>query len=75
MTKREENGDMNVKGFKTMHECEHKTHDLIGTADGIYCQGCGKLFKSYSELEADTKSHKAHAEEQGKPKKKKKEVK
>lgn len=33
--------------------CKHELEKLIGTADGIVCSGCGKLFKDFAEIEAD----------------------
>ena len=33
--------------------CKHELEKLIGTADGIMCSGCGKVFKDFTELEAD----------------------
>lgn len=33
--------------------CKHEVEHLIGTSDGIKCRLCGKVFKTYAELEAD----------------------
>ena len=33
-----------------MAECKHEQHMLMGTADGIVCRGCGKLFHSMGEI-------------------------
>lgn len=33
--------------------CKHENHMLMGVADGIVCRGCGKMFSSFAELEAD----------------------
>ena len=30
--------------------CKHEIGLLIGTADGIVCKGCGKLFRSFDEI-------------------------
>ena len=30
--------------------CNHDQSMLMGTADGIVCRGCGKLFKSFDEI-------------------------
>lgn len=35
--------------------CKHDNNDLIGTAEGIKCRACGKVFKNYAEIEADRK--------------------
>lgn len=34
----------------TMAECKHEQHMLMGTADGIVCRGCGKLFHDFDEI-------------------------
>jgi hypothetical protein len=31
-------------------DCKHEQGFLIGTADGILCRRCGRLFKSFDEL-------------------------
>lgn len=36
-------------------KCNHDVKDLIGTSEGIKCRACGKVFKSFAELEADKK--------------------
>ena len=33
--------------------CKHEQAQLVGTADGIRCRGCGKVFNSFAELERD----------------------
>ena len=33
--------------------CKHEVEHLIGTSDGIKCRLCGKVFKTFAELEAD----------------------
>ena len=33
--------------------CKHEVEHLIGTSEGIKCRLCGKVFKTYAELEAD----------------------
>ena len=30
--------------------CNHDLSMLMGTADGIVCRGCGKLFSSFEEI-------------------------
>ena len=30
--------------------CNHELSMLMGTADGIVCRGCGKLFSSFEEI-------------------------
>ena len=30
--------------------CEHDQAFLMGTADGIVCRGCGRLFKNFDEV-------------------------
>lgn len=46
--------------------CKHENHMLMGIADGIVCRGCGKMFSSFAEMEAD------RAPKAEQPKKKKK---
>ncbi len=31
-------------------DCKHEIPDLMGTGDGILCRRCGKLFKSFDEI-------------------------
>ena len=31
-------------------DCKHELNKLVGTADGILCTECGKLFKSMDEV-------------------------
>lgn len=33
-----------------MSECKHELPLLMGTADGIVCRGCGRLFASFDEI-------------------------
>ena len=33
--------------------CTHDVEHLVGTADGITCKNCGKVFATFAELEAD----------------------
>lgn len=33
--------------------CKHENHMLTGTAEGIHCRGCGAVFHSFEELEAE----------------------
>lgn len=33
--------------------CKHELRNLVGTADGIVCRGCGRTFKSFAEIEAN----------------------
>ena len=35
--------------------CRHESNMLMGTADGIVCRGCGKVFHSFFELVGDAK--------------------
>ena len=30
--------------------CKHEINLLMGTADGIVCRGCGRLFKDMDEI-------------------------
>lgn len=32
-------------------ECKHELEKLVGTADGIVCSGCGKVFQSLEEVQ------------------------
>lgn len=32
--------------------CTHDVEHLVGTADGITCKNCGKVFATFAELEA-----------------------
>ena len=36
-----------------MPSCKHELSNLCGTADGILCRRCGRLFKNFAELRAD----------------------
>ena len=31
-------------------ECKHEIQHLMGTADGIVCQACGRRFADYNEV-------------------------
>ena len=31
-------------------ECKHEIQHLLGDADGIVCQACGRRFKDYNEV-------------------------
>ena len=37
-------------------DCKHENSMLMGTADGIVCRGCGKLFKSFDEIHPKAES-------------------
>ena len=41
-----------------MH-CKHDVNYLMGTADGIVCRECGKVFPSLSSLHADLEADRA----------------
>lgn len=34
--------------------CNHENAVLIGTANGIQCRRCGRLFKTFDEYRAET---------------------
>ena len=34
-----------------MNPCKHELSYLMGTKDGIVCRKCGRLFKTYAELD------------------------
>lgn len=36
-----------------MENCRHENKYLMGTADGIVCRACGKLFKSFAEIHGE----------------------
>ncbi len=38
-----------------MYKCTHATALLEGRADGIFCRGCGALFKSFADINPDEK--------------------
>ena len=42
--------------------CTHETPQLLGTAEGIRCRACGKLFGSFAEIERDRAEAAAPAE-------------
>lgn len=44
--------------------CKHEVEHLIGTSDGIKCRLCGKVFKTFAELEADRPQEEKPVEEQ-----------
>ena len=33
--------------------CKHELPHLMGTADGIVCRACGRVFASFAEIEAE----------------------
>ena len=33
--------------------CRHEQSQLVGTAEGIRCRACGKVFNSFEELERE----------------------
>ena len=47
--------------------CRHELNQLVGTADGVLCRACGKLFPTFSELERDREPEK-NAPEPERPK-------
>lgn len=47
--------------------CNHETEHLMGTAEGIVCTSCGKIFKNFDEV-MEARGEKP-AEAQEKPKK------
>ena len=50
-------------------DCKHENSMLMGTADGIVCRGCGKLFKSFDEIHPKAENVPQEAvEPQAKPK-------
>ena len=57
--------------------CRHEQAQLVGTADGILCRACGKIFANFEELEQERDPKEEPQAEQAKPKrgtKKKKEA-
>ena len=42
--------------------CKHDTNWLMGTADGIVCRKCGKVFPSLASLHADSEADRAAQE-------------
>ena len=34
-------------------DCRHDIKNLLGTADGIVCRRCGKVFASFAQIEAE----------------------
>jgi hypothetical protein len=36
-----------------MENCRHENKYLMGTADGIVCRACGKLFTSFADIHGD----------------------
>lgn len=54
-----------------MAQCKHETPLLVGTADGIVCRRCGRVFQSFDELRASNTPEEveAPAEAEEKPKK------
>lgn len=57
-------------------DCKHEINLLMGTADGIVCRGCGRLFKDMSEIlkEAEPEAAPEAAPKKKAPAKKKKEA-
>lgn len=54
-------------------DCTHEINFLLGTADGIVCRRCGRLFKNFDEIEADRpKPVEAEQEKPAAPKKSRK---
>lgn len=43
--------------------CDHNITLLMGTADGIVCRGCGRLFASFDEIKKETDPAPAEAPE------------
>ena len=41
--------------------CKHEINLLMGTADGIVCRGCGRLFKDMAEIIEDIQPEEAPA--------------
>lgn len=39
--------------------CKHDTNWLMGTAEGIVCRKCGKVFPSLASLRADLEADRA----------------
>ena len=39
--------------------CKHDTNWLMGTAEGIVCRKCGKVFPSLASLHADLEADRA----------------
>jgi hypothetical protein len=44
-----------------MLKCKHEANYLLGTADGIKCRKCGKMFSSFATLKADIEAQEAPA--------------
>lgn len=42
--------------------CKHDVNYLMGTADGIVCRKCGKVFPSLASLHADLEADRAAQE-------------
>lgn len=38
-------------------DCKHELPHLMGTADGIVCRACGKLFKSFADIPVEDSAH------------------
>ena len=34
--------------------CNHERQKLMGTANGILCRGCGRVFASFAEIKGNT---------------------
>ena len=43
--------------------CKHDINYLIGNADGVLCQKCGKQFSSFATLKAELDADRAAQEE------------
>ena len=42
--------------------CTHEQPQLVGTAEGIRCRACGKVFNNFAEIERDRAAADAPAE-------------
>lgn len=54
-------------------DCKHEIEKLMGTADGIVCRGCGRLFKNFNEIHPETEAAAQEAPKRA-PRKKKEEA-
>lgn len=52
-------------------DCKHEINMLMGTADGIVCRNCGRLFRSFEEIKGPVEKP-AEAPENAKKGRKKK---
>ena len=57
-----------------MDKCKHELSYLMGTADGIVCRACGRVFANFDEIKAENTPEPEKAAETAKnaPKKGKK---